>query len=552
MPFGCSDQRPPQTPTAATEVKTGIEARGGGRGNRQRKRQKSSSDGDVALEVASANGLNNLSPEEIADGWIKLFDGHTLFGWKSNSKLTWSVKDGIITADSDVAENRGLLVTTTRFADYELRCDYKVAVGGNSGIFLRTPFEPKDPAVDCYELNMCDSHPEFGTASLVKRVKPDKAVKGDGEWHSFHVRLEGPKVTVKFDGEQVLEFTDTTEKPLTTGFIGLQMNGGKIEFRNVFLKPVGMKSLFDGNSLAGWRQVPGSKSQFEVKDGTIHVTNGRGFLETESVAGNFVFQFDAICNGDSLNSGIFFRAMEGTEQNPSHGYEFQIHNGLKEGNRTKPVDHGTGAIFRRVSARRVVSNDREWFTGTLVADGAHFSTWINGIQVVDWTDERPDNENPREGRRLAAGHFSLQGHDPTTDLAFRHLKVWWKRRNSIDRSPEFRNRAAHDSPFTTIIRKTPRLLSRMMPARTGTISRSGSFAPNETKLRPRCPNGKPCASAPPRSSCIPCRGWRTIWKSSNAMPPNRFKAPSSIGRGLPPSTTRSCWTLFSGIRRRRW
>ena len=43
--------------------------------------------------------------------------------------------------------------------------------------------------------------------------------------------------------------------------------------------------------------------------------------------------------------------------------------------------------------------------------------------LFDWTDERPENENPREGRRVAAGHLSLQGHDPTTDLAFRNLRL---------------------------------------------------------------------------------------------------------------------------------
>jgi hypothetical protein len=210
---------------------------------------------------------------------------------------------------------------------------------------------------------------------------------------------------------------------LTTGRIGLQMNGGRVEFRNVYLRPLGTQPLFDGQSLAGWREVPGSKSQFAVEEGTIHVKDGRGFLETEQTAGNFVLQFEAITNGDKLNSGIFFRAMPGTEAAPSNGYEFQIQSGFKGGDRTKPDDHGTGAIFRRASARRVISSDRKWFTATLVADGPHFTTWIDGVQVVDWTDTRPANDNPREGLRLTPGHFSLQGHDPTTDLAFRNLRL---------------------------------------------------------------------------------------------------------------------------------
>lgn len=376
-----------------------------------------------ALEQPSADGHNWLTADEIADGWIRLFDGQTLFGWKSNTDLGWKVEKGIITANSNKPEDKCLLVSTTRFADYELRCDARLQAGGNSGVFLRTVVHPTDAAVDCFELNICDTHPAFQTASLVKRKNLDKPVKGDGEWHSYHVRLDGPRVSVKFDGRQVLDYTDDTENPLRTGYIGLQMNGGTIEFRNIYLKPLGMKDLFDGKTLEGWREVPGSKSQFEVKDGAIHVVNGRGFLETNAVAGNFVFQFQAKTNGDKLNSGIFFRSMPGTEQAPSNGYEFQIQNGFKNGDRTKPDDYGTGAIFRRVPVRRVVSNDREWLTGILIADGPHLSTWVNGTQMIDWTDERPVNENPREGLRTAPGHFSLQGHDPTTDLEFRRLRL---------------------------------------------------------------------------------------------------------------------------------
>jgi len=373
-----------------------------------------------ALEAPSPDGHNRLTRDELSAGWIRLFDGHTLFGWQPNSPTHWRVSDGVVSADG---EEKGLLVTTTRWSDYELRCDFRVAAGGNSGLFLRTPVTPKNPAADCYELNICDTHPQYKSASLVGRAQPTTAITADGEWHTFHVTVSGPQVAVKFDDQPVTEYTDDTAAPLTSGFIGLQMNGGKAEFRNVFLRPLAATDLFDGQSLAGWRVVPTSKGEFQVDDGTIRITGGRGFLETERTAGNFVLQFEAITHGDALNSGIFFRAMPGTEQNPSHGYEFQIQNGVKNGDRTQPADFGTGAIFRRVAARRVISSDREWLAATLVADGPHVTTWVDGVQVIDWTDERPANENPREGLRLEPGHFSLQAHDPTTNLQFRNLRL---------------------------------------------------------------------------------------------------------------------------------
>lgn len=376
--------------------------------------------GTPALEEPSADGHNRLSKDELSQGWLRLFDGHTLFGWKPNSETNWRVDNGVIVADG---EAKGLLVSTTRWANYELRCDFKVASGGNSGIFLRTPFTPKNPKTDCYELNICDSHPEFKSASLVGRAQPTETVTADGEWHTFFVTVDSANVTVKFDDKQVLSYQDDGENKLTSGFIGLQMNGGQAEFRNVFLRPLGLTPLSDGTSLTGWKTVPGSQGEFAIEEGTIRATGGRGFLETERTAANFVLQFEAITHGDALNSGVFFRAQRGTEKAPSNGYEFQIQSGIKDDDRNKPADFGTGAIFRRVSARRVVSSDREWLTATLVADGPHFTTWVNGIPVVDWTDTREANENPREGLRLEAGHFSLQGHDPTTNLQFRNLRL---------------------------------------------------------------------------------------------------------------------------------
>lgn len=365
--------------------------------------------------------LNRLSAEESSAGWINLFDGKTFFGWKPNNDVNWQITEGVVHADKG---DPGLLVTTAEFADYELRCDFRLEKGGNSGIFLRTAFKPTDPTKDCYELNMCDTHPAFGTGSLVGLIKPAKPIVGeDGKWHTYHVTVLGNKIDVKLDGQPVLSYTDERPGALYRGFIGLQKNAGKAEYRNVFLRPLSTKPLFNGKDLAGWRVVPGGVSEFKAVDGTIHVRNGRGFLETEGVWGDFILQAEIKTNGKRLNSGIFFRAMPGTEKEPSNGYEAQVHNGFKDDDRTKPVDFGTGAIYRRIAAREVVSNDFEWFTMTVAAAGSQISVWVNGTQVTDWVDNRKPSENPREGLRTKAGHFSLQGHDPTTDLSFRNMRA---------------------------------------------------------------------------------------------------------------------------------
>ena len=359
---------------------------------------------------------NQLTEQEQADGWLLLFDGETMFGWKPVGKVNWAINDGVISASEGEVS---LLRTTTQFSDYIFTVDFRADVATNSGIFLRTSPKPAVVDRDCYELNIAPQDNPFPTGSFVGRKKLEGA-PNDGEWHHYEVSMNGGNITVKLDGEEVLVYDDP--KPLGKGYIGLQHNSGKVEFKNVKLKPLGLESIYNGKDLSGWKTYPDTPAEFSVADdGTLSVKNGRGPLETESSYADFVLQLDCQSHGEALNSGVFFRCIPGDVD--MNGYESQIQNGYKDNDRTKPVDCGTGGIFRRVDARRVVSDDFKWFRKTIIADGPHFSVWVNGFQVTDWTDKRKADENPRRGLRTKAGSIMIQAHDPTTDLSFRRLEI---------------------------------------------------------------------------------------------------------------------------------
>jgi hypothetical protein len=360
-----------------------------------------------------------LSPAQLSAGWIELFDGQSLFGWQPTSEANWKVVDGVIR----VTEGEpGFLMTTTEFANYELHVEFQATAGTNSGIFLRTPLVPTDPQQDCYELNIAPPDNPFPTGSLVGRVlggSVPKVTSGEPPWHEFLVRAEGPRIVVHLDGRPVVDYDDL--HPILRGRIGLQFREGAIAFRNVWLRPLGLESILNGRDISGWDTNRAEKSRFEVtKAGELCVTDGPGQLESEGTYGDFVLQLECFVAGDGLNSGIFFRCIPGDMMN---GYESQIQNGFRDGDLTQPVDCGTGGIFRRQNARRVIARDHAWFTKTISADGHHMAVWVDGYPVSDWTDTRPPHANPRKGRRKKPGTLAIQGHDPTTDLRFRNFRI---------------------------------------------------------------------------------------------------------------------------------
>ena len=356
-----------------------------------------------------------LTKAEVSDGWIALFDGESLYGWRPQERADFRVEDGSIVVDSG---DQCLLCTTTQFSDYVLKLEFRCEPDTNSGIFLRTSPKPKDVKQDCFELNIAPVDNPYPTGSFVG-LKKYSDFEPDNEWHQYEATLDGDKASILLDGKEVLSYEQ--KAAVGRGFIGLQHNKGRVEFRNIKLKPLNSTSLFNGNDLTGWKTYPEMASEFQVTpEKTLSMKNGKGMLETEGKFGDFVLQLEAISHGVHLNSGVFFRCIPGEEMN---GYESQIQNGIVDGDPTKPMDAGTGAIFRRTQARRVVGNDFEWLAKTIIAEGPHIAVWVNGYQVTDWVDRRKPDKNPRRGLRTEPGTIILQGHDPTTDFSFRDIRI---------------------------------------------------------------------------------------------------------------------------------
>jgi len=323
------------------------------------------------FSLAEEKKAKPLTEKEIAEGWISLFDGETTFGWK-------------VEGESKIENGEWI-------------------VGGEKETKI-TSIAPLPPGEVMSKYN--------GLGAIPKGSNGPR-FGNDGDYDGFSVALKNgySTVTVIDAGAKKLVIKIPAKEP--------------VRFSQIAFRPSKLEPLFNGKDLSGWKLNKADPkrelSTFEVtKAGELRVANGPGDLFTEKQFADFVLQFECKTNGKALNSGIFFRCIPNEYQN---GYEAQIQNLYLNDDRTKPADFGTGAIYRRVPARKVMANDNEWFTMTVIARGPHISTWVNGYQAVDWVDDRKADDNPRKGLRTAAGHLSIQGHDKTTDILFRNLRA---------------------------------------------------------------------------------------------------------------------------------
>jgi hypothetical protein len=377
----------------------------------------------VCLFLFAAGAFGQLPPKDAADGWLMLFDGESLFGWAPQGTAKWSVAGGVLSAEG--GEDAWLRHNAV-FGDFLLRMEFRLPTkGANSGVFVRSAKEGA-PHETGYEVQIWDANPKFATGSLVNHASARKVTLKPATWHVYEIQAEGDRFQVRLNGKQVLDARDSKSQ---AGHVGLQYKAGnKLEFRNIRLKPLGLKPIFNGKDLSGWRRVDTPRAKeppvWTVKDGMLHVEKGAGQLETEHQYTNFVLQLDIRTNTDDPNrhpnSGVFMR---GDPNEFWSGYESQIRNEFK-GDPTQPVDFGTGAIYRYSPARKIVAKDNEFCTKTIVANGRHFNIWVNGYPVTDWEDPNPEGRNVRKKEaRLQGGTLSLQAHDPTTNLDFNNIRI---------------------------------------------------------------------------------------------------------------------------------
>ncbi len=186
---------------------------------------------------------DNVAPR----GFQVLFNGKDLTGWKARQRgvdseaerakwqQNWKVEAGIIKFDG----KGPTLWTTRKFKDFVLMVDWRFPKPGDSGIYLRGQSKSQ-VNIWCNEMGSGEvwgyrtdkKLPEEIRKACTPLKKMDKTV---GQWNRFVITMKGDRLTVKLNGEVVINSAQLPRVP-AEGEIALQRHGNPVEFKNIYIK----------------------------------------------------------------------------------------------------------------------------------------------------------------------------------------------------------------------------------------------------------------------------------------------------------------------------
>lgn len=204
---------------------------------------------------------NVLSAAEKQAGWTLLFNGRNLAGWRGyqqkGAPAGWAVEDGALTR----VAKAGDLISEKQFKDFELKLEWKISEGGNSGIMFRVAegaeatYEtgPEMQVLD--DARHADGHNPLTSAGSAYGLyaAPAGIVKPAGEWNQVCLLVRGHHVEHWLNGTKVVEYE--LESPeweakvaaskfrqwpgygrATKGHIALQDHGDRVWYRSIKIR----------------------------------------------------------------------------------------------------------------------------------------------------------------------------------------------------------------------------------------------------------------------------------------------------------------------------
>ena len=381
------------------------------------------------------------SADAVETGFVPMFDGKTLDGWKQvGGSAKYRVEGDEIVGTVDPAmKSNAFLRTEKTYGDFILKLDLKLDIPGNSGIQFRSHERVNkdgsvrvfgyqaevDPSPRAWSGGLYDEARRKWLFDLKDHPEARKAFKVE-DWNAYEIEARGPHLKITLNGVPCADYLDTMD---LEGFIALQVHAGKsgvIRWKNVRIKDLGRsdwKPLWDGKTLSGWDSTGGGR--WTIEDGTIHGTNAsaepkHGHLFSEREYGDFAVRLKFLSKRG--NSGLYFRVDEAGSLGV-RGFQAEIDpvndvGGLYE-------TEGRGWVVRPnpEDVKKWIKPDA-WNELSVVAIGDRMVVHVNGFKSAEVVD-------PRARRR---GKFALQVHGgQDVDVRFKDVEILELGRGGVSR-----------------------------------------------------------------------------------------------------------------------
>jgi hypothetical protein len=194
----------------------------------------------------------NAGSASAQDGWVSLFNGENLSGWKVGANASsFSIVDGAI----QVAGPRAHLfyegpVKNHMFKNFEFKATVMTRPGSNSGIFIHTLFQEDGWPSQGYEVQVNNSHTDWKrTGSLYDVVDVKETYVKDNEWYTEYIKVEGKHITIMINDKVVVDYEETDAdkrsvngkgKILGSGTFALQAHDPKsvVLYKDIKVRPL--------------------------------------------------------------------------------------------------------------------------------------------------------------------------------------------------------------------------------------------------------------------------------------------------------------------------
>ena len=192
--------------------------------------------------------LLNLTPRPLADGWVSIFDGKTLNGWKvGDNASTFTVQDGAIVVNGPRAHlfYEGP-VNNHNFKNFEWKAQVKTMPGSNSGMFIHTTYQDTGWPSKGYEIQVNQTHTDWRkTGSVYSLQDVKETFVKDDEWYTEQISVQGKKVTIRINDKIINEYTEpdsisrgSSGKKLSMGTVAIQGHDpkSKVLFKDIMVR----------------------------------------------------------------------------------------------------------------------------------------------------------------------------------------------------------------------------------------------------------------------------------------------------------------------------